>query len=74
MWKCKRCGCEVTRIETVNTTTTYKLTKNQKRRKIKDRSSDSWEVGYVCNNPDCKNNEKYFDVLENVAEWEDDKQ
>ena len=73
MWKCKRCGCEVTRIETVNTTTTYKLTKNQKRRKIKDRSSDSWEVGYICSNPDCKNTGKYFDVLENIAEWEEDK-
>ena len=73
MWKCKECGNEVVAIETINKTTTYELTKNQKRRKIKDRSSDNWEVGYICNNPDCKNNGKYFDVLENIAEWEEDK-
>ena len=73
MWKCKECGEEVIEIETINTTTTYKLTKNQKRRKIKDRSSDNWEVGYICSNTDCKSNGKYFDVLENIAEWEEDK-
>ena len=33
MWKCKRCGEEVVAIETINTTTTYELTKNQKKKK-----------------------------------------
>ena len=72
MWTCKECGSEVVRIEVVNTTSTYKITKNKKKRDLKTKTTEGWETGYVCNNISCENNEKYFDVLENIAEWEED--
>ncbi len=71
MWRCKECGSEVVAIETINTTTTYELTKNQKRRKIKNKSSYNWEVGYICSNLDCENNEEYNGSLTDIAEWEE---
>ena len=72
MWKCKECGEEVIGIETVNKTTTYKLTKNQKKKKIIDRNLDTWEIGYICSNLDCKNNGEYNQYLLDIAEWEKD--
>ena len=70
-WRCKECGEEVVRIETVNTTSTYEITKSKKKRNLKTRVTEGWEVGYICNNPNCKNNEKYFDILENISYWEE---
>ena len=72
MWKCKKCGEEVVMIETVNITSTYKITKNKKKRNLKTKMTEGWETGYICNNTNCENNEKYFNILEDIAEWEED--
>lgn len=69
MWKCKECGANVEMIKTDNITTTYEITKNKKRGKLKAKTKYNWEVGYICSNIFCKNNEEYNKSLEDIAEW-----
>lgn len=69
MWRCKECGEEVVRIETVNTTSTYKITKNKKKRNLKTKMTEGWKVGYICSYTNCKNSKEYFSDLEDIADW-----
>ena len=68
MWRCKECGDEVVIIETVNTTSTYGISKNYKKRKLKKKERELESTGYICSNINCKNSEEYSQYLIDIAE------
>ena len=71
-WRCKECGGEVVIIETFYTTSTYEISKNYKKGKLKAKEKELWDKGYICNNLGCENNKEYNEYLTDIAEWEED--
>lgn len=70
-WRSKKCGADVEMIKTDNITATYEITKNKKRGKLKSKVKHNWEVGYICVNGGCENNQKYNEFLEDISNWEE---